>query len=144
MRSVDASLELRRLAASPVGLGALLAAIGLLTWVSLSIWCGMSAPDETLRLRGAWDTSCYYYVGLPIMAAAVALAAFLQPERSWRWALWLVGGHQLGVLLVGVGMQSVLSLLILTIMFAVLLAAAFAVPAMLGAMAARALAARAY
>jgi len=78
------------------------------------------------------------------MALAVAIAAFLKLERVWRWPLWLVGGHQLGVMLVGLGMQSAPSLLILTIILAILLAAGFAVPAMLGAMAARALAERAY
>jgi hypothetical protein len=47
-------------------------------------------------------------------------------------------------MLVGLGMQSAPSLLILTIILAILLAAFFAIPAMLGAMAARVLGERAY
>ena len=138
------SIDLRRFAGSPVGTGALLAATGLIVWTGLSIWGGLAPTEIEFRLREAWDTSAYFYVGLPIMALAVAIAAFLRPERVWRWPLWLVGGHQLGVMLVGLGMQSAPSLLILTIILAILLAAGFAVPAMLGAMAARALAERAY
>ena len=78
------------------------------------------------------------------MALAVGFAAFMRPERAWRWPLWLVAGHQTGVLLVGLGMQSGLSLIILTLILAVLLAAFFFVPALLGSMAARWLAERAY
>ena len=47
-------------------------------------------------------------------------------------------GHQVGVLLVGVGMQSGLSLIILTLALAVLLAAMLAVPAIVGALLAKA------
>jgi hypothetical protein len=67
----------------------------------------------------------------------VAFAAFVRPRRAWRWPLWLVGGHQAGVLLVGLGMQSALSVIILTMIIAVLLAAFFTIPAMLGSFAAR-------
>jgi hypothetical protein len=47
-------------------------------------------------------------------------------------------------MVIGLGMQSGLSLILLTIILGILLAAGFAVPAMLGAMAARAMAERAY
>jgi hypothetical protein len=144
MRGVGGLSESRRFATAEAGIGIVLAATGLITWIGLSVWGGLAASDMGFRLREAWDISAYFYVGLPIMAAAVAIAAFVSPERVWRWPLWLVGGHQLGVMLVGLGMQSVPSLLILTIVLAVLLAAFFAVPAMIGAMAARALAERAY
>jgi hypothetical protein len=138
-----ASSELRRLASSPISIGVLLALMGLMTWTSLSLWGGLT-NDDGFRLREAWDTQPYFYVGLPVMSLAVAAAAFVRPERPWRWALWLVGGHQLGVVLVGVGMQSAPSLLVLTIILAILFAVFFAVPAVLGAMAARALGERAY
>jgi len=144
MRGVFGSVVFRQFLASPYGPGILLAATGLITWIGLSIWSGFAGPEDGFRLHGAWDAPAYFYLGVPIMALAVAAAAFLRPERAWRWALWLVGGHQLGVLAVGVGMQSGMSLLLLTIIFAVLLAVGFAIPAMLGAMAARALAERAY
>ncbi|MGH6925446.1 MAG: hypothetical protein ACRED5_17090 [Propylenella sp.] len=129
---------------SDTGIGVVLATIGLVTWIGLSVWGGLAASELGFRLREAWDIPTYFYVGLPVMAAAVAIAAFVSPERLWRWPLWLVGGHQLGVMLVGLGMQSTPSLLMLTIILAILLAAFFAIPAMLGAMAARALAQRAY
>lgn len=145
MRGVGGPSELRRFAVSQAGTGLLLAATGLIVWTSLSLWGGVATSSETgFRLREAWDLPAYLYVGLPIMAFAVALAAFRQPERPWRWSLWLVGGHQLGVMVVGVGMQSGLSLVLLTLILAVLLAVGFTVPAMLSAMAARALAERAY
>ncbi len=143
-RGVGEWSGLRRLAGSPAGMGVVLALIGLMTWTSLSIWGGLTSAEESFRLREAWDTQPYFYVGLPIMSLAVAAAAFVRPERPWRWALWLVGGHQVGVVLVGVGMQSAPSLLVLTIILAILFAVFFAVPAMLGAMAARAFEERAY
>ena len=143
MRGVGGSSAFRQVAGSPLGTGILLAATGLITWVGLSIWGGI-AGDGAFRLREAWDLSAYLYVGMPVMALAVAFAAFVRPERVWRWPLWLVGGHQVGVLVTGIGMQSAPSLLILTIVLAVLLAAGFTIPAMLGAMAARAMEERAY
>ena len=80
----------------------------------------------------------------PAMMIAVTAAAFHVPERIWRWPLWLVAGHQAGVLFVGLGMQSGLSLFILTLLIAVLLAAFFAVPALIGSLLARRVGARAY
>ncbi len=144
MRSVGGLDEFRRFAASEAGVGILLAATGLITWTGLSVWGGFAPDEPAFRLREAWDILAYFYVGVPIMALAVAIAAFLKPHRVWRWPIWLVAGHQIGVMLVGLGMQSAPSLLILTIILAILLAAGFAIPAMLGAMAARALTERAY
>jgi hypothetical protein len=120
-----------------------LAAMGLFVWIGLSVWAGIAAEDG-FRLREAWDSSAYFYLGVPMMALAVAAAAFLRPQRAWRWPIWLVAGHQAGVMIVGLGMQSGLSLVILTIILAILLAALFAVPAFLGAIAARHLAPPAY
>jgi hypothetical protein len=143
MRSVSNSGDIGRLAASPAGMGILLAATGLLVWTGLSIWGGVGSP-EGFRLREAWDTNAYFTIGIPIMALAVAAASFVRPRRIWRWPLWLVAGHQLGVLLIGLGMQSGLSLILLTLILAILLAAFFAIPALLGSMAARRLMQRAY
>ncbi len=144
MRRVGMSGEIQRLAASPSALGFALAGVGFIVWIGLSIVGGLTAADVGFRLRDAWDTAPYFYVGLPIMALAVALAAFLQPERPWRWPVWLAAGHQAGVLLVGLGMQSGLSLAILTLILGTLLAAIFAIPALAGAEAARRLTERAY
>ena len=139
MRFLDDRAAFRRSGISPKAAGLLLAATGLAVWIGLSIWGGMGG-EAGFRLREAWDTPAYFYVGLPLMAAAVALAAYHMPQRIWRWPLWLVAGHQLGVVLVGLGMQSGLSLVILTMVLAVLLATFFAIPALVGSLVARRLA----
>ena len=126
----------------PVATGLLLAATGFAVWTGLSVWGGTG--QEFFRLREAWDTRAYFAIGVPIMVIAVTAAAFHAPERIWRWPLWLVGGHQVGVLFVGLGMQSGLSLLILTLLIAVLLAAFFTVPALIGSVLARRVGARAH
>ena len=144
MRRVNALDEAKRLAATPAVAGIVLAALGLVVWTGLSVWAGFATTELSFRLREAWDTPAYFYVGLPLMVSAVAIAGFIRPERAWRWPLWLVAGHQAGVLLVGLGMQSELSLLILTLMLAIILTGFFAIPAMLAALAARRLGARAY
>lgn len=123
--------------------GLMLAATGLVVWTGLSVLSGIGG-EHGFRLREAWDTSAYVYVGLPAMALAVAIAAFSMPDRFWRWPLWLVAGHQLGVLFVGIGMQSGLSLIILTALLSVLLAVFFAVPALIGSLAAKRMAAERY
>lgn len=143
MRILDDLAELRRYGLSPGAVGFLLAATGLTVWTGLSVWAG-TGQEGGFRLREAWDTAAYLYFGLPLMAVAVGLAAFHKPRRTWRWPLWLVGGHQAGVMLVGVGMQSGLSLLILTLALAILLAVLFAVPALVGGLVARRLTERAF
>lgn len=122
--------------------GLVLAATGFLVWTGLSVWGGLG--EEIFRLREAWDTRAYFVVGMPMMAMAVAAAAFHVPERTWRWPLWMVAGHQAGVLIVGLGMQSGLSLVILTLILAGLLAAFFAVPALIGSLLARHVGERAF
>lgn len=134
----------RQIALWPRGMALLLAGLGLSIWMSLSFWAGLAAPDLGFHLREAWDAPAYLYVALPIMALAVGVAGFVHPERAWRWPVSLVAGHQLGVLLLGLGMQSGLSLLILTLALGALLCALFAIPAFAGAEAARRLAERAY
>ena len=144
MRTVSSVDRLLRSALTPVGLGVFVATLGFVTWTALSIIGGLVSDESAFRLREAWDTAAYFYVGIPLMALAVGLAAFARPQRAWRWPLWLVAGHQIGVLLVGLGMQSGLSLILLTLILAVLLTAFFFVPALIGAMAARWLAEQAY
>ena len=139
MRSVSALADLPAFRTPSIRMGLLLAATGLFVWIGLSIWAGMAASEGGFRLREGWDSSAYFYFGIPIMALAVLAAAFRRPIRAWRWPLWLVGGHQIGVMLLGLGMQSGLSLIILTAILAILLAALFAIPALLGATVARAL-----
>lgn len=142
MRSTAYLAGLRRFGGSSAT-GWCLAATGLVVWTGLSFFGGMGS-DTGFRLREAWDNAAYFYVGIPIMVAAVGAAAFHMPERVWRWPLWLVGGHQAGVLLVGLGMQSGLSLILLTIILAIMLVIVFLIPALIGSMAARRLMERAY
>ena len=136
--------QLRRLAASPLALGFGLAVAGFLIWIALSLVVGFGASAEGFRLREAWDTEAYFYVGVPVMSLVVGVAGFLNPERVWRWALWLAAGHQTGVLVLGLGMQSGLSLIILTLALGSLLAVVFALPALAGAEAARRIGERVY
>lgn len=128
-------MSLRDLLAAPLVTGPALALLGLAVWIGLSVFAGS---------REAWETPAYFYLGLPLMMAAVTIASFHMPRRIWRWPLWLVSGHQVGVCLVGLGMQSGLSLLILSLALAVLLGSLFSVPAMIGCMMARRVAQRAY
>jgi hypothetical protein len=132
-----------RFASTPRGLEILVAGLGFVMWTALSVFGGLAADESAFRLREAWDTAAYFYVGIPVMALAVGVAAFIRPEQAWRWPLWLVAGHQTGVLLIGLGMQSGLSLILLTLILAVILTVFFFVPAFLGAMAARLLMERA-
>jgi len=141
VNSVDGFL---RSATTPLGLTIFVATLGFVMWTALSIIGGLVSDESAFRLREAWDTAAYFYLGIPVMALAVGIAVFIRPERSWRWPLWLVAGHQTGVLLVGLGMQSGLSLILLTLILAVLLTAFFFIPAFLGVMAARWMAEHAY
>lgn len=144
MRRNSAFAELARLAAAPAGTGVLLAALGLAVWVGLSVVGGFGVSDTEFRAIEAWDTAAYFYLGAPTMALAVGAAGFLRPERAWRWPVWLVGGHQVGVMLLGLGMQSATSLLLLTVLLGMLLTALLAVPALAGATVGRMLGERTY
>ena len=143
MSMVHEDAGFRRFELSPAAIGLTLAMTGLAVWIGLSILAGLGAEDG-FRLREAWDTQAYLYLGVPVMGLAVAAAAFLLPERVWRWPLCLVAGHQMGVLAGGLGMQSGLSLILLTLILAVLLAAFFTLPALVGRVVAKRLAERAY
>lgn len=136
--------EIVQFVETPAGTGILLAALGLAIWVGLSVASGFGGDEPGFRMREAWDTSAYFYVGAPLMALSMMAAGLLRPQRAWRWPLWLVAGHQIGVMLVGLGMQSVPSLLLLTIMLGVMLTALLSIPALAGATIGRMLAERAY
>lgn len=143
MRFVQDYFDVRNLESAPTLTGLALAATGLTAWIGFSVWAGQRGL-EGFRIGEAWDTRGYFLVGLPLMAVAVAAAAFRMPRHALRWPLWLVAGHQLGVLIGGLGMQPGLSRLILVTALGMLLAVMFAVPALLGSIAARRLDERAY
>ncbi len=70
-------------------------AIGVLVWVGVS---------EVSGRREAWDSPFYFSVGIPVMCVAAACLAYVEPDRSWRWAVlpfaaqaaWLVLSQGLG------------------------------------------------
>lgn len=144
MRRIGPSGKIRSPAAASLCLGLALAVTGFLVWTVLSILGGAAPFETSLRLREAWDMTLYIYAGVPIMALAVLVVAFLRPDQAIVWPIWLVAGHQTGVFMIGLGKQSGPSLLILTLALGVLLAVGFAIPALAGANAARRLAERAY
>ena len=144
MRSVSVLEEARRFAGTPICSGIILSLLGLALWTGLSFWAGLATDELGFRLREAWDAPAYFYVGMPLMMAAVGIAGFMQPRRAWRWPVSLVAGHQVGMFVVGLGMQSGPSLLILTLALAIILAAFLFIPALLGSTAARMLADRVY
>ena len=127
----------RRFVAGPLQTAIVLGGFGFGVWIALSIIGGLNSDEGTFRVREAWDTAAYFYFGLPLMAVAVAIAGFIKPNQVWRWPLALVAGHQAGMLLLGLGMQSGFSLILLTLILAILLGVLFAVPAAIGAMASR-------
>src|SRR3712207_5409978 len=86
--------------------GPALAILGLSVWMGLSVWSGIEPDGPGSHFDGAWNTPAYFLVGVPLMAVAVAVAGFHWPHRCWRWAVWLVAGHQCGVIAGGLGMQS--------------------------------------
>jgi len=144
MRDANSLGGVRRSAATPAQTAMILGGLGFALWIGLSLIGGLGSEDAGFRVREAWDTPAYFYVGLPLMALAVAIAAFLRPSRVWRWPLALVAGHQAGVLIIGLGMQSGVSLILLTLILAILLGVLLAVPAAIGAIASRHLTERAY
>lgn len=144
MHETDRTAGPRRPASGPFKTAIVLGGFGFGVWIALSIMGGLNSDEATFRVREAWDTAAYFYFGLPLMALAVAVAGFIKPNGIWRWPIALVVGHQIGVLALGLGMQSGLSLILLTLILAILLAALFFIPAAIGATAARWLARQAY
>lgn len=95
-----------RFASTPSGLGILIAGLGLVMWTALSVFGGLASDELAFRLREAWDTAAYFYVGIPVMALAVsrclppaqaslALAALAgrgsSDRRAPRWPRYAIG-----------------------------------------------------
>lgn len=104
--------------------GAIALAAGFGVWVVLSL------GGE--RIVEAWDTNAYFDVGIWVMAVAAAVAGFVAPRRVWRWSLWMVAGHVLGIVAVhppGMGLNLLpLAIVIMFLPMTVLLV----VPALIG------------
>jgi hypothetical protein len=131
---VDDLIEAPAPMMAPVLTATLLATFGLLAWMGISIWGGVSAmgPGQPFQLREAWDIGSYFWLALPAMMLAAGVAGYLVPERVWRWPAWLMAGHLVGIVLVGVARGSGLGLLPFAIVLLALLVLLFWLPALLG------------
>ena len=75
------------------------AAAGFAVWAVLS-FAGGRVDHGTYFVPEAWDTPAYFSVGVPILLAGAAVAGFLSPVRVWRWALAVVAGHVVAMVLI--------------------------------------------
>jgi hypothetical protein len=108
--------------------------VGFLGWTVFALLPGFegSAAGRPFRIREAWDTVPYFAVGLPVMFAVQAAAAYFDSAHPLRGPLWLIGGHALGIALVHPAGTS-LGLLPLAILFVGLpLYVLFVVAALIG------------
>jgi phosphatidylserine synthase len=47
--------------------------------------------------KEAWDSSVYFFVGVPIMCALVFVISYLFPTHVWRWTLSMAVGQSLAI-----------------------------------------------
>ena len=74
--------KFRRLAASPLALGLRRLPSPGFSSGSRCRWSAASARPPGFRLREAWDTDAYFYVGVPSWRSPSRAAGFLHPERA--------------------------------------------------------------
>lgn len=67
------------------------ALVGLLTCLTLTIFTG----DDI-----AWDSTLYYFIGIPVMCFMAYVLGFSFPEAPWRWVVCMAGGQLCSVLFV--------------------------------------------
>jgi hypothetical protein len=79
--------------------GLALALLAFAVWAFFSIWPGYMRTGA-FRIREAWDTGIFWYIGAPLMLCAQALAGALARGELWKQPLWTVGGLFAGLLLV--------------------------------------------
>jgi hypothetical protein len=72
---------------------------GFAVWAVLS-FAGGRMYDGRYFVPEAWDTPAYFSFGVPILLAGAAVAGFLAPVRVWRWALAVVAGHVVAMVLI--------------------------------------------
>jgi hypothetical protein len=59
-----------------------------LAWLAVCVIC-----DH----HEAWDRAAYFVVVMPLLSIVSALAAWLAPQRAWRWPAALALGQLLGL-----------------------------------------------
>ncbi len=84
---------------NPLAAAIVAAATGFAVWAVLS-FAGGRMYDGTYFVPEAWDTPAYFSYGVPILLAGAAVAGFLSPARVWRWALAVVAGHVVAMVLI--------------------------------------------
>ncbi len=47
--------------------------------------------------KEAWDSSVYFYVGIPIMCALIFAISYFFPTHAWRWTLSMAVGQSLAI-----------------------------------------------
>jgi phosphatidylserine synthase len=47
--------------------------------------------------KEAWDSSVYFFVGVPIMCALIFVISYLFPTHAWRWTLSMAVGQSLAI-----------------------------------------------
>ncbi len=66
--------------------------------------------------REAWDSGSWWLVALPLLALAAGILGYLVPQRVWRWAVTILGGQLLAMVLLRPAGTN-LGLLPLTVVF---------------------------
>ncbi len=114
-------------ALSPTAAAALAAAAGFVGWAVFSLGGAR---------REAWDSSIWWMVVLPLLALAAAILGYLVPRRPWRWAVAIIGGQLLAMIVLRPAGTD-LGLFPLTLVLLAVLGLIFAVPAVIGGAIAR-------
>ena len=83
--------------------GPVLALVGFAVWTLFSLLPALTHPSAPFRIREAWDTAPFLYVGIPLMLSAQAAAGATGIESIFRQPLWMLGGLFAGLLLVHPG-----------------------------------------
>lgn len=109
--------------------GLMLALVGFAVWTLFSLWPWLMNSHTPFRIREAWDTTPFWYVGVPIMLLAQLAGGILSDGKISRQPLGMLSGFFAGVLLVhpaggDLGMLPVALILIGVPSYLVLLAVA--------------------
>jgi len=51
--------------------------------------------------KEAWDSSYYFFIGLPLMCVLIFAISYRWPEKTWRWAFSMAVGQALAMAIAG-------------------------------------------
>ena len=69
---------------------AIAAAAGFVGWAAFSLGG---------TRREAWDSGSWWLVVLPVLALVAGILGYLVPQRVWRWAVAILGGQLVAMIL---------------------------------------------